>query len=71
MIVTATGLTAKLLAGMQIVVDGELIDLSKKFVYKGMMYSDVPERPLPAFGYTNASLDAEMRSDRAIRLPGC
>jgi cation diffusion facilitator CzcD-associated flavoprotein CzcO len=53
-IVTATGLVLKLMAGMELIVDGETIDLSKTLAYKGMMYSDVPNAA-SAFGYTNAS----------------
>ncbi len=53
-IVTATGLVMKLLAGMELVVNGEPVDMSKKLTYKGMMYSDIPNAA-SAFGYTNAS----------------
>ena len=53
-IVTATGLTLKIIAGMQLVVNGELVDLPSKLVYKGMMFSDVPNHVF-AIGYTNAS----------------
>ncbi len=53
-IVTATGLNMKLLAGLKLIVDGETVDLSKTITYKGMMYSDVPNAA-SAFGYTNAS----------------
>jgi cation diffusion facilitator CzcD-associated flavoprotein CzcO len=40
--------------GLQLVVDGRPVDLSKTMAYKGMMYSDVPNLA-SAFGYTNAS----------------
>ena len=53
-IVTATGLVMKILAGMTLEVDGETIDLSKTMTYKGMMYSDIPNAA-SALGYTNAS----------------
>ena len=53
-IVTATGLVMKIMAGMNLVVDGETVDMSKKFAYKGMMFSDVPNLA-SALGYTNAS----------------
>jgi len=53
-IVTATGLVMKIMAGLELVVDGETIDLSKTLTYKGMMYSDIPNAA-SAFGYTNAS----------------
>jgi cation diffusion facilitator CzcD-associated flavoprotein CzcO len=53
-IVTATGLSLKIIAGMQLLVDGEPVDLPSKLVYKGMMFSDVPNHVF-AIGYTNAS----------------
>ena len=53
-IVTATGLVMKILAGMRLEVDGETVDLSKTMTYKGMMYSDIPNAAF-ALGYTNAS----------------
>jgi cation diffusion facilitator CzcD-associated flavoprotein CzcO len=54
LIVTATGLVLKLMSGLQLVVDGAPVDLSKTMAYKGMMFSDVPNLA-SAFGYTNAS----------------
>jgi monooxygenase len=53
-IVTATGLVLKLMSGMQLIVDGAPVVASDKLVYKGMMYSDVPNLAF-AIGYTNAS----------------
>jgi monooxygenase len=53
-VVTATGLNVKILAGVTLVVDGRTVDLSRTMAYKGMMYSDVPNLA-SAFGYTNAS----------------
>lgn len=53
-IVTATGLNVRLMQGLQLVVDGNPVDLAKTMSYKGMMYSDVPNLA-SAFGYTNAS----------------
>ncbi len=53
-IVTATGLVMKIIAGMTLEVDGETADLSKTMTYKGMMYSDIPNAA-SALGYTNAS----------------
>ena len=53
-IVTATGLVMKILAGMTLEVDGKKVDLSKTMTYKGMMYSDIPNAA-SALGYTNAS----------------
>jgi cation diffusion facilitator CzcD-associated flavoprotein CzcO len=53
-IVTATGLKVQLLGGMQVIVDGALVNPSRSLTYKGMMYSDIPNLA-SAFGYTNAS----------------
>jgi cation diffusion facilitator CzcD-associated flavoprotein CzcO len=53
-IVTATGLVMKLFSGMQLVVDSTPVDLPRTLVYKGMMFSDVPNLAF-AVGYTNAS----------------
>ncbi|MBP7474820.1 MAG: NAD(P)/FAD-dependent oxidoreductase [Pyrinomonadaceae bacterium] len=68
-IVTATGLRLKIMAGLELVVDGETVDLSKKFAYKGMMYNDVPNLA-QAFGYTNASwtLKCDLTSKYVCRL---
>jgi monooxygenase len=53
-IVTATGLKLNLLGDVAVNVDGVRADLSKAFVYKGMMFSGVPNLA-SVFGYTNAS----------------
>ncbi len=68
-IVTATGLVLKLMAGLQLVVDGAPVDLSKTMAYKGMMYSDVPNIA-SAFGYTNASwtLKCDLTAEYVCRL---
>ena len=68
-IVTATGLRLKIMAGLQLVVDGEPVDLSTKMAYKGMMYNDVPNLG-QAFGYTNASwtLKCDLTSEYVCRL---
>ncbi len=68
-IVTATGLNLKIMAGLELIVDGEPVDLAKKLAYKGMMYSDVPNLA-QAFGYTNASwtLKCDLTSEYVCRL---
>ncbi len=53
-IVTATGLKLKLMGGMDLCVDGKAPDASKAFIYKGMMFSDIPNFAY-SIGYTNAS----------------
>jgi cation diffusion facilitator CzcD-associated flavoprotein CzcO len=68
-IVTATGLVMQLAKAGEIVVDGEVIPLSKTMSYKGTMISDVPNMAF-AFGYTNASwtLKCELSSRYVCRL---
>jgi monooxygenase len=68
-VVTATGLVLKLMIGLQLVVDGASVDLSKTIAYKGMMYSDVPNLA-SAFGYTNASwtLKCDLTAEYVCRL---
>lgn len=68
-IVTATGLVLKLMAGLQLFVDGEPVEMAKTFAYKGMMYSDVPNAA-SAFGYTNASwtLKCDLTAEYVCRL---
>ncbi len=68
-IVTATGLKMQLMGGMNIVVDGAPVSLSKLLMYKAMMYSDVPNFA-SALGYTNASwtLKCELTAEYVCRL---
>jgi monooxygenase len=68
-IVTATGLTMKPMSGVQFVVDQVPVDLAKTVIYKGMMYSDIPNLA-SAFGYTNASwtLKSELIAQYLCRL---
>lgn len=68
-VVTATGLVLKIMAGLELVVDGETVDLSNKIAYKGMMYDGIPNLA-QAFGYTNASwtLKCDLTSEYVCRL---
>jgi monooxygenase len=68
-IVTATGLTMRLLAGIALTVDGAPVDLGHTLSYKGIMYSDVPNLA-QAIGYTNASwtLKCELIAGYVCRL---
>jgi cation diffusion facilitator CzcD-associated flavoprotein CzcO len=68
-IVTATGLVLKLFSGMQLVVDNTTVDLPQKLVYKGMMFSDIPNLAF-AIGYTNASwtLKCDLAAEYVCRL---
>jgi cation diffusion facilitator CzcD-associated flavoprotein CzcO len=69
LVVTATGLTLKLVGGMRLEVDGAPVDLGRSLLYKGMMLSDVPNAAC-AIGYTNASwtLKCELTSAYVCRL---
>lgn len=53
-IVTATGLNVVNLGEMEVFVDGEHVDFSQRWTYRGMGYSDVPNL-ISTFGYINAS----------------
>ncbi|HEY0762529.1 MAG TPA: NAD(P)/FAD-dependent oxidoreductase [Pyrinomonadaceae bacterium] len=68
-VVTATGLVLKLFSGMQLVVDGAPVEMPKTLVYKGMMFSDVPNLAF-AVGYTNASwtLKCDLIAEYVCRL---
>ena len=68
-IITATGLVLKLISGMQLTVGGVPAALPKSLVYKGMMFSDVPNLAF-AIGYTNASwtLKCDLASEYVCRL---
>jgi monooxygenase len=68
-IVTATGLELVTLGEMDVVVDGEPVDFSQTYTYKGFMYSDVPNLA-SSFGYVNASwtLRADLICEYVCRL---
>jgi len=68
-VVAATGLNLRLLAGVTLVVDGETVDFSRTMTYKGMMCSDIPNIA-SAFGYTNASwtLKCDLVAEHVCRL---
>jgi len=59
-VVTATGLQMVTLGEMDFVVDGEPVDFSQTWTYKGFAYSDIPNLA-SSFGYINASWT--LRSD--------
>lgn len=68
-VVTATGLELQLLSDVRFDIDGQVVDLSKRLQYKGMMYEGVPNMA-SVFGYTNASwtLKADLTSMYVCRL---
>lgn len=68
-VITATGLNLLFLGGMTLSVDGEEIDVSRAFTYKGMMLDGVPNFAF-TIGYTNASwtLKADLVAEYVCRL---
>jgi len=67
--VMATGLNLLAFGGIETFVDNKKMNLSEKYIYKGLMISDVPN--LLAFvGYTNAAwtLKSDLTSQYASRL---
>jgi monooxygenase len=68
-IVTATGLNLCAFGGMELIVDGSPVELSKTLAYKGMMLSDVPNFAF-AVGYVNSSwtLKVDLVCEHLVRL---
>lgn len=69
LIVTATGLKIQVGGGTSISVDHRRIDITKKFLWKGVMVQDVPNLAT-VIGYTNASwtLGADATAQLVCRL---
>ncbi|MCQ8185226.1 flavin-containing monooxygenase [Parvularcula maris] len=63
-VVKATGLKLKPLSGMKVFVDGESRPFSESFIYKGFMFTGMPNFA-GMFGYTNASWT--LKTDLAAR----
>jgi cation diffusion facilitator CzcD-associated flavoprotein CzcO len=68
-VVTATGLTLVAVGEMRITVDGERVDPSDTYTYRGYMLSGIPNFAL-CVGYTNASwtLRADLTSRSVCKL---
>jgi cation diffusion facilitator CzcD-associated flavoprotein CzcO len=68
-VVTATGLEMLFMGGIEMVVDGEVVEPSECYVYKGLMISGVPNMYI-ATGYTNASwtLKVDLTNRYACRV---
>ncbi|MDE2859861.1 MAG: NAD(P)/FAD-dependent oxidoreductase [Chloroflexota bacterium] len=68
-IVTATGMRMRIMDGVEIIVDGQVVELGDTLSYKGLMYSNIPNLA-SAFGYTNASwtLKCELICEYVCRL---
>ena len=71
-IVLATGLNLKFMGGAQLSVDGQAVDPSALYVYRGMMFGNIPNLA-QVFGYTNASwtLKSDLTGDFICRLVNC
>ena len=68
-VVSATGLRMLALGGVQLIVDGEPVQTSREFIYKGTMLSNVPNFAF-CIGYTNApwTLRADLASMYVCRV---
>ncbi|GMN04181.1 flavin-containing monooxygenase [Erythrobacter sp. MTPC3] len=68
-IITATGLKMAIAGKIAVSVNGEPVDFSKRYYYKGCMFSNLPNLAV-VFGYLNASwtLRADINSDYVCRV---
>ncbi|HEX5083756.1 MAG TPA: hypothetical protein VFY40_17040, partial [Blastocatellia bacterium] len=68
-IITATGLELQFAGGAEVSVDERPIDIGKAVLYKGVMFSGVPNMAF-VFGYTNASwtLRADLLAEYFCRM---
>lgn len=68
-IISATGLELLFIGGVEVIVDGEKLEVADRLVYKGLMIEGVPNMAV-VVGYTNASwtLKADLTSDYVCRL---
>ena len=68
-IITATGLELQFVGGAELTVDERRIEIGKAVLYKGLMFSGVPNLA-SVFGYTNASwtLRADLLAEYFCRL---
>ena len=69
LIITATGLKLQIGGGTQISVDGEHVDITRKFLWRGIMIQDLPNIAT-VIGYANASwtLGADATAQHICRL---
>ena len=68
-IILATGLNLKFAGGVSYTIDDKPVDFSERYVYRGMMFSDVPNMAF-VVGYTNSSwtLKADLTNNYVCRL---
>jgi cation diffusion facilitator CzcD-associated flavoprotein CzcO len=68
-VVTATGLRLALGGKIAISLDGEPVEFSKRWFYRGCMFSNLPNLAV-VFGYLNASWTLRAGQHRRLHLPG-
>ena len=68
-VVLATGLNLKFAGGIQYSVDGKVLDFAEHFIFRGMMFSGLPNMAFTV-GYTNSSwtLKADLTGQYVSRL---
>jgi len=68
-VVLATGLNLKFVGGVQYSVDGKVLDFAEHFIFRGMMFSGLPNMAFTV-GYTNSSwtLKADLTGQYVSRL---
>ena len=68
-VVLATGLNLKFTGGVQYSVDGKVLDFAEHFIFRGMMFSGLPNMAFTV-GYTNSSwtLKADLTGQYVSRL---
>ncbi|MFM9370606.1 flavin-containing monooxygenase [Streptomyces sp. Da 82-17] len=68
-VVTATGLSVRLLGGMEMTIDGQPVNVTDRVLYKAVLLEGVPNLSL-VIGYTNASwtLKADLAAQYTSRL---
>jgi monooxygenase len=68
-VVLATGLNLKFAGGVEYSIDGKQLDFTEHFIYRGMMFSDMPNMAFTV-GYTNSSwtLKADLTGNYICRI---
>ncbi|MFT6011613.1 MAG: monooxygenase [Candidatus Azotimanducaceae bacterium] len=68
-VILATGLNLKFAGGVQYSIDAKTLSLTEQFIYRGMMFSDMPNIAFTV-GYTNSSwtLKADLTGNYVCRL---
>lgn len=68
-VVLATGLNLKFAGGVSYSLDGEEVDFTERYIFRGMMFSGVPNMAFTV-GYTNSSwtLKADLTANYVCRL---